>query len=124
MRALPLLLLLLSAFVPSGLQAQGPGDWVLGQWRGGDYWFPGVVASRDGGMVTIAYDDGTSETVALKQVRPYTWRVGTRIECRWADGSKWYGADITEVSKDGTIIDVLYDDGVRERIATGGCRSR
>jgi hypothetical protein len=119
------MLILASLLLMAGaVAAQQRGDWVLGQWRGGDFWFPGVVESRDGNAVTIAYDDGTRETLPLKLVRPYTWRVGTRIECRWADGSEWYGADITGVSKDGTIIDVRYDDGIRERIATGGCRSR
>jgi len=105
------------------LAAQERGDWVLGKWRGGDYWFPGVVESRDGKAVTIAYDDGTRETLPLKLVRPYTWRVGSRIECRWANGSEWYGADITEVSRDGTRINVRYDDGIREDLATGRCRS-
>jgi hypothetical protein len=104
--------------------AQRPGDWVLGKWRGGAYWFPGVVQSSNGKSVTIAYDDGTRETVSPKQVRPYNWKPGSRIECRWAGGQAWYGANITRISKDGTKLDVKYDDGVSEKIATGGCRSR
>ena len=104
--------------------AQSRGDWVLGNWRGGGYWFPGVVQSHEGNKITIAYDDGTRETVSPRDVRPYTWAVGTRVECRWSGGTDWYGGRIAGMSKDGTKIDVKYDDGDSERITTGGCRSQ
>lgn len=103
--------------------AQSRGDWVLGQWRGGNYWFPGVVQAHKGDTITILYDDGTRETLPSKLVRPYTWTLGTRVDCRWQGGTTWYPGKITGVSKDGTRIDILYDDGDRENIATGGCRS-
>ncbi len=110
--------------VSTTAMAQSRGDWVLGNWRGGGYWFPGVVQSNEGGRITIAYDDGTRETVSARDVRPYTWAAGTRVECRWSGGKEWYGGRITGMSKDGTKIDVRYDDGDNERIATGGCRSQ
>lgn len=119
-----LLVVALGVLACASVMAQSRGDWVLGQWKGGAYWFPGVVQARSGDQVTILYDDGTSETVSLKQVRPYTWTMGTRVQCRWQGGTVWYAGKITGVSKDGTQIDVLYDDGDRERIATGGCRSQ
>ncbi|MEZ5462117.1 hypothetical protein [Dokdonella sp.] len=109
--------------VPTPVMAQDPGDWVLGRWQGGQYWFPGVVQSRSGKNVTIIYDDGTRETLSTDRVRPYNWTLGSRVECRWAGGSDWYGGKITGISKDGTQLDIHYDDGDRERIATGGCRS-
>jgi hypothetical protein len=114
----------LLVLAPASALAQKPGDWVLGKWRNGEFWFPGVAQSRVGGQITIAYDDGTRETVSLDQVRPYTWDLGSRVECRWAGGKTWYAGEITGISKDGTQLDVKYDDGDRERIATGGCRSR
>ena len=119
-----LMVLLLGVLACAGAMAQSRGDWVLGQWQGGAYWFPGVVQERNGDRVTILYDDGTRETVPSKRVRPYTWALGTRVECRWSGGSEWYTGKITGMAKDGSEIDVLYDDGDRERIATGGCRSR
>ena len=119
-----LLVAVLGVLACAGAMAQTRGDWVLGQWQGGAYWFPGVVQERSSGNVTIQYDDGTSETVPLKQVRPYTWNLGTRVECRWSGGQEWSAGKIAGMSKDGTEIDVAYDDGDRERIATGGCRSR
>ncbi len=118
-----MLLLSLVMLAPGVLIAQERGDWALGQWRGGDFWFPGVIQNRTSDSVTIAYDDGTSETLPLRRVRPYTWGVGTRIECRWQNGTEWYGGQITRVSSDGTRIDVLYDDGDRENLTTGACRS-
>lgn len=119
-----LLAMTIGALACASAMAQSRGDWVLGQWQGGAYWFPGVVQGRSGDMVTIAYDDGTRETVPSKRVRPYTWNLGTRVECRWAGGSAWYPGQIASISGDGTELNITYDDGERERIATGGCRSR
>lgn len=119
-----LLIGVLLVLISAGASAQSRGDWVLGNWQGGGYWFPGVVQSHEGDRITIAYDDGTKETVSSRDVRPYTWALGTRVECRWSGGKEWYGGKITGLSKDGTKIDVLYDDGDKERIATGGCRSK
>ncbi|MBL0162582.1 MAG: hypothetical protein IPP82_02715 [Xanthomonadales bacterium] len=110
--------------ISTGAAAQSQGDWVLGNWRGGGYWFPGVVQSHVGDKITIAYDDGTRETASSTQVRPYTWALGTRIECRWSGGKAWFGGQITGISKDGTQIDVKYDDGDQERLTTGACRSK
>jgi len=115
------LLLLLGA---GTLQAQEKGDWVLGKWKNGAFWFPGVVESRSGDSITITYDDGTRETVPLRQIKPYDWKPGSRIECRWANGREWYAGRITAMSRDGVTIHVTYDDGDREETRTGSCRSR
>lgn len=114
----------LLTLICAGAAAQSRGDWVLGNWHGEGYWFPGLVQSHEGDKITIAYDDGTRETVSSTQVRPYTWKIGTRVECRWSGGKKWYGGQITAISKDGLQIDVTYDDGDHERLGTGGCRSK
>lgn len=52
-------------------EAQSPGDWVLARYRGGGYWFPGVIQSTGGDRITVAYDDGDRETLSLSNVRPY-----------------------------------------------------
>ena len=107
------------------LWAQSTGDWVLARWRGGDYWFPGVVESRTGSKVTVAYDDGTREVLYVDKVRPYEWKVGSDIQCRWKGGATWYAARITGMSNaDGSQITVLYEDGISENTRTGSCRSR
>ena len=106
-----------------GASAQQSGDWVLARWKGDRYWFPGVVESRAGDELTIAYDDGTRETLPAKLVRPYDWRVGSRVQCRWQNGTEWYGGKITAMSADGVTIGVAYDDGDREQTRTGSCRT-
>jgi hypothetical protein len=117
------LLVLLAGLWSTSAAAQQRGDWVLGRWQGGDYWFPGVVEQRSRNSVIVRYDDGTRETLGLGDLRPYSWRVGTAVQCRWAGGRDWYDGEIIGVSRDGTHIDVLYDDGDREQLATGACRS-
>lgn len=104
--------------------AQQRGDWVLAQWQGGSYWFPGVVESRSGVAITIVYDDGTRETRPINQVKIYDWHVGSRVECRWADGADWYAGRITSMDPGGSAISVAYDDGDREKTTTAACRSR
>jgi len=107
----------------TGALAQQHGDWVLARWKGDRYWFPGVVESRDGGHVTIAYDDGTRETLPVHLVRPYDWHVGSRVSCQWQGGREWYAGAISAMSTDGVTIHVAYDDGDREQTRTGSCRS-
>ncbi|HVQ10048.1 MAG TPA: agenet domain-containing protein [Allosphingosinicella sp.] len=112
----------LAMTIGAGATAQTQGDWVLGQWRGGSDWYPGVVTARTGNQVTIRYDDGTSETRPVNQVRPYNWRVGSRVVCRFTDGS-WYDATITGMAADGLTISVRYADGDTQTTNTGRCRS-
>lgn len=102
--------------------AQQPGDWVLSRWRGSTQYFPGVIQSRHGDVVNVRFDDGTISPIPVAQVRPYNWRVGTAVECRWTDG-RWYAAIITAMGEDAVTLDVTYEDGERQRTTTGNCRS-
>lgn len=108
--------------ISAAATAQQPGAWVLGQWQGGNDWYPGVVTARAGNQVTIRYDDGTTETRPANQVRPYDWRVGSSVVCRFTDGN-WYPARITAMAPDGLTISVLYADGDTQITQTGRCRS-
>ena len=83
-----------------------------------------VTGQSGGGMVSILYDDGTTETRPANQVKEYSWHVGSKVECRWKGGSDWYGGTIASMSSDGVTMNVLYDDGDREQTKTGKCRSR
>ena len=103
--------------------AQQVGQWVLGQWRGGSDWYPGVIEAVQGNQITIRYDDGTRETRPLNQVRPYDWRVGTRVVCLFTNG-QWYPAAITAMDPGGLLISVRYDDGDTQITQTGRCRSQ
>jgi hypothetical protein len=112
---------LLLAALPATAQVRG--DWVLARWQGGSYWFPGVVEKSSPRAITVAYDDGTRETLPPGLVRPYDWDVGTRIECRWQNGNEWYSGYITAMSGDGVTLNISYDDGDREQTRTAACRS-
>lgn len=97
------------------------GDWVLGHWQGEGYWYPGVVDSSTQRSVTVQYDDGDRETVPLDRVKPYDWRVGSRVECNWENGGEWYPGVITRLERQ--TLGVRYDDGDTEVTTTASCRS-
>jgi len=111
--------LLASAFTAS---AQTVGDWVLGNYKGAVYWFPGATEKLQGGKITIRYDDGDRETVALADVRPYNWAIGMKVECNFQGQGKWYPGKIASLA--GEKIGIAYDDGDKETTKTGRCRSR
>jgi hypothetical protein len=113
---------LLGLTLASPALALDRGDWVLGRWQGGKFWFPGVVLRAGGGEVTIRYDDGTKETLPRKLVRRYDWNIGTRVECDWKSGGTWYRGTIQKTN--GGNLTIAYDDGGKERTVTGKCRSR
>jgi hypothetical protein len=104
----------------SGAQAQTAGDWVLARWKNGQHWFPGIIQSVSGDRLTIAYDDGDRETLSVNAVKPYTWAIGSRVECNFK-GSGWYAGKITALSAE--KLSIAYDDGDKENTRTGRCRS-
>ena len=100
-----------------------PGDWVLGRYRGGAYYFPGVVQHVGAdGAVTIAYDDGERETMPAAGAKPYDWAVASRIEAIWSGDGQWYGAEIVAAQDNGSDLTVRFDDGIEETTVTARCR--
>ncbi|MGB3814025.1 MAG: tudor domain-containing protein [Shinella sp.] len=110
------------AFGTGAANAQTVGDWVLGNYQGAGYWFPGVIAKTSGDKITIQYDDGETETVYQSAVRPYDWKVGSKVECNYKGAGDWYSGKISSLS--GEKIGIAYDDGDKETTKTGRCRSR
>lgn len=102
--------------------AQTPGDWVLGNYKGAGYWYPGIAEKVGGGKVTIRYDDGDRETVSSKKVRPYDWMIGMKVECNFKNAGEWYPGTISSLA--GEKIGIAYDDGDKETTKTGRCRTK
>ena len=100
------------------------GDWVLAPWRNSTNLFPGVVGTVSGDTITIRFDDGTTDTRKVSEVRAFDWAAGTGVECQWTDGG-WYAATIQSLSENGYNMHVRYDDdGVEQDTNTGKCRTR
>lgn len=106
----------------SAASAQQKGDWVLGNYQGSGYWFAGVVDGVRGDKVTVQYDDGDRETLNRGNVKPYNWKVGTRVQCNFKGLGDWYDGKIAALS--GANISINYDDGDKEKTTTGMCRSQ
>ncbi len=102
--------------------AQTKGDWVLGNYKGAGYWFPGIVEKIGGGQITIRYDDGDRETVSVNDIRPYDWMIGMKVECNYKGQGEWYGGTIASLA--GEKIGIAYDDGDKETTKTGRCRTQ
>jgi hypothetical protein len=94
------------------------GDRVLVRWQAGQEFFPGVIAHRDGEVVTVHYDDGDQETTLIRLLRlerddwlPDATRAdlgaGDRVLGCWFDGF-WYPGII--LSAEGKRVHVLFDD--------------
>ncbi|WP_430240752.1 tudor domain-containing protein [Neorhizobium sp. DAR64861/K0K2] len=118
-------IIMAASFLASGASAalsQTKGDWVLGNYKGAGYWFPGVIEKIGGGSVTIRYDDGDRETVASSAVRPYDWMIGMKVECNYKGAGDWYPGKITALA--GEKIGIAYDDGDKESTRTGRCRTQ
>lgn len=106
----------------SAASAQTVGDWVLANYQGAGYWFPGVITGVSGNKISVEYDDGDKETLSTNAVRPYTWAIGTRVECNWKGQGDWHAGTISSLA--GVKIGIAYDDGDKETTRTGKCRSR
>ena len=112
------------AIVSVPVAAQDVGDWVLSPWQDSTMDFPGVIVARGAESVTIRFDDGTTETRHVSEVRPFDWQRGSRISCQWSDG-QWCTATILYMDGDGYNLQIRYDDdGTVENTTTGKCRSR
>lgn len=109
-------------FSGGAANAQTVGDWVLGNYKGAGYWFPGVIDKVSGDKITIRYDDGDKETVAIGDVRPYDWMIGTKVECNYKNSGEWYAGTIASLA--GEKIGIAYDDGDKETTKTGRCRTK
>jgi len=117
--------ILIAAALAAGTSAgsaQTAGDWVLANYRGAGYWFPGIIQTVGNGRATVLYDDGDRETLSLDSIRPYNWMIGSRVECNFRGQGNWYAGTITSLA--GGSLGIAYDDGDRERTVTGRCRSR
>ena len=111
---------LLSAVYGAG--AQTVGDWVLGNYKNAGYWFPGVIEKLQGDKITVRYDDGDREIVSISAVRPYDWKIGTKVECNYKGAGDWYRGKISSLA--GEKIGIAYDDGDKETTKTGRCRTK
>ena len=101
-----------------------PGDRVLALWQGGEFWFPGKLARTNGEQLSIRYDDGMEDTRPANEVKAFDWQVGSQIDAIWTGNGGWYAAKIVEMNDDGTMLTVLYEDGIQEARASAFCRSR
>jgi len=104
------------------------GTRVSGLWQNGS-WYPGVVTRQNANQTLcfVQFDDGDSKwlgSMQLEQTGPATRGAGpaapmvgggalvpgARVKGEWTPG-QWYAGHIAEVSADGAMYFVQFDDG-------------
>ncbi|MBT5230494.1 MAG: hypothetical protein HOM11_09495 [Methylococcales bacterium] len=95
------------------------GDRVIGQWSNGE-WYPATVESPRKHGYYLIFDDGDTAVVTAKQIHPFNWRKGSRVQCKWQNGSRYYSGVIARIN--GRSLNINYDDGDREKTKTRACR--
>lgn len=95
------------------------GDRVIGQWSDGE-WYPATVKSSDRNGYKLTFDDGDTAVVTKHQIHPFNWRNGSRVQCKWQNGSLYYTGVIASIN--GRSLNINYDDGDRETTTTQACR--
>ena len=101
--------------------AQAVGDRVTALWEADGLWYPAEIEFIDRQGIHVSFDDGDEAIVARNEVRRLNWRVGTRLECNWKNEGDYYPGRINAMR--GESIDFVYDDGGREQLTVGRCRS-
>ncbi len=92
-----------------------PAGLMLATWGNDGFWYPAKV---EGGK--ILYLDGDQSTVAKNKVKAFDWTVGTRVNCNWKNGGKYYWGKIGKI--DGEDVYIRYDDGDTENGKIKQCR--
>ncbi len=89
------------------------GDKVLGDYHNGSRWYVGKISGIDGPAISVAYDDGSKETLGPLNVAHFPTGaakvvVGSKVVAKWSSGS-FYGGKVTAVS--GSTATVAWTDG-------------
>jgi hypothetical protein len=97
------------------------GDRILGQW-GDNFWYPAKITGTAGANFNVSFDDGDKAVLPASKIKKINWKVGTKVQCNWKGGGKYYWGTITK--KSGEKVHISYDDGDQEDTLIGRCRAR
>ena len=64
-----------------------PGSRVLGEWQDSGGWWAGTILAVNGGIYSVAFDDGTSDDLTADEIEPLRWRVGGKLTCGGYEGA-------------------------------------
>ena len=117
---LPAVALALLVALAATTPAEAGGSRVLAQWSNGK-WYPAQITDYDGRRYHVLFDDGDTSYAKEHQVRPFTWDLGTRVQCKWQQGNRYYQGRIAGIR--GDKVRIQYDDGGREVTNVRYCRS-
>jgi hypothetical protein len=104
----------------SAALAQNAGDRVLGNYQNQGFWYPATVSAINGGTVSVAYDDGSTEDLPKAQVRTYNWKAGSMVECDM--GGWWTFGKVTSI--DATTVTADFDKDGTKTVQLKTCRTK
>lgn len=91
---------------------------VLARWSDG--WYVGTIIQKIGDRYKVIFDDGDEAVVPQAGIRPIDWSAGTRLQCNFKGGGRYFWGRIVQKSGSRVVID--YDDGDKEATVIGRCR--
>jgi hypothetical protein len=128
------------ALMPGSVAHLPVGTRVSGLWHSGS-WYPGVVGRQNANqsMCFVQFDDGDTKWLGSQQLTqtgpaPRTaaapqavgaagFAPGARVSGEWSAGA-WYPGHIAEVSPDGAMFFVQFDDGDTAWLSPAQIRSQ
>ena len=88
------------------------GDRVLAEWAD-PFLYPAKITDvREGGFISVAYDDGDAADLVAIQIHALDLREGDSVFCKWRQGREYYPGRIAQIKGDEVRVD--YDDGNNE----------
>jgi hypothetical protein len=96
------------------------GERVLGRFGGYDYWYPATVTGSSGAETTLAYEDGSTETVDSSRIRQLVWNKAMPVECQFDED--WKRGTITKM--DAATLTLTLEDGSSASSPAKKCRTQ
>jgi len=78
-----------------------------------DFWYPAKITILDGDQVRVQFLDGPERMLTPERIKEFGVKVGDLVQCRYRGGPQYFPGKIDRVQ--GDEVEVLYDDGDRER---------
>lgn len=76
-----------------------------------NYWYAATYLGASGDLTEIRWMDDSTGYVAPSQVKPFQWKTGQPVECRWKKDNLYYKGTIHSLNAAANKMVIKWDDG-------------